>query len=714
MKRVQLPSFIQVESAECGAASLKILLEYFGSFITINTSKNAIGIGRDGSTGREICSAAGSFGLTLLPQSTSYAELKSSIPPPYIMFWSSNHWLVVEGFDQRYMYASDPAKGRVRYEDKVAKDNFSQLILLPIDFDHSYKKFEITDSNTNLLSLFLSYKSSLGASLIVAIFSLVPEIAFSLVLGSFTENIATQNVQRDVLNQSWFLFFLSGLFFLFIFTRFYIFRLINKSILLRASKYLVSRLLSAPLLFYSVRSSGELSDRVVRLTNQFNTVFSQLVPGVFGLLRALLCLLILFFINHILASYCTVVFLITAAIVYFASQVSIRDSAVNQTYLSRCLGILVDIVKSAELVKSTGTESTFFQRWAGNFAQYISASQNVSISNANVASLIQLSNYALSLGILFLSAYLIIEGTLNLASYTAFLYLATIISLSLGDLPAAISSFALINGYKWRLNDTIELEPDPYCSISKLEKGISISEQRVADSQPEAFSTDSLHPHILSLHDVAFYFPGCKKPVFSNLNYSFNPSSLTSVIGPSGSGKSTLAKIVAGLIHPQSGHVSISGIHLDNLPLSMAHSVVSYVPQDPFLFQGTLYDNLTLFDTSLTSKSIDEAVKLTDLFDRLNIKSDLETFQISDRGTNLSGGQRQLIEIARALIRQPKILILDEATSGFDNGLETYILDALLTLEISIISIAHRKTALRYSSHFLDLSQFIPKPSDRK
>lgn len=709
MKQVRLPSFIQVESAECGAASLKILLEYYGSLITINTSKNTIGIGRDGSTGREICSAAGSFGLTLLPQITSYAELKSSVPPPYIMFWSSNHWLVVEGFDQKYMYASDPAKGRVRYPDKVAEDNFSKLILLPIDFDESFKKSENTDPNANLLSLFLSYKSSLGASLIIAIFSLVPEIAFSLVLGSFTENIATQNVQAGVLNQSWFLLFLSGLFFLFVFTRFYILRLINKSILLRASKYLVSRLLSAPLLFYSVRSSGELSDRVVRLTNQFNSAFTQLIPGVFSILRALLCIVVLFFINHILASYCTAVFAITAVIIYFASQVSIRDSAVNQTYLSRCLGILVDIVKSAELVKSTGTESTFFQRWAGNFAQYISASQNVSISNANVASLIQLSNYALSLGILFVSAYLIIGGTLTLASYTAFLYLATIISLSLGELPAAISSFALINGFKWRLNDTIELEPDPYSSISKLEKGMSISEQSFADTHAVVFSTDSVHPHILSLHDIAFYFPGCKKPVFSNLNYSFTPNSFTSVVGPSGSGKSTLAKIVAGLIHPQHGHVSISGIPLDHLPLSMAHSFVSYVPQDPFLFRGSLYDNLTLFDTSLTRKSVEKAIKLTDLFNRLNIKSDLETFQISDRGTNLSGGQRQLIEIARALIRQPKILILDEATSGFDNGLETYILDALLTLEISVISIAHRKTALRYSSHYLDLSQFIPK-----
>jgi ABC-type bacteriocin/lantibiotic exporter with double-glycine peptidase domain len=707
MKIVKLPSFIQVESAECGAASLKILLEYFGAFITINTSKNIIGIGRDGSTGREICAAASSFGLTLMPKIVTYQELKKEISPPYIMFWSANHWLVVEGFQGGYMYVSDPAKGRVRYTEKTVMDNFSDLILEPIDFDDSLKLREQTNPNSSLIALFRSYGSSFWLTLVLAVFSLVPEITFSLVLGAFTENVATQSIESGVTNQAWFMFLLSGIFFIFLVTRFYILRLVNKSMLLRVSKHLVSRLLSAPILFYSVRSSGELSDRVVRLTNLVNMLSSELVPGAFSFIRSICCLAFLYMINPLLASYCSSIFLLTSIAIYYVSQVSIRDSAVNQTYLSRCLGILIDIVKSGELVKSTGSETSFFQRWAGNFAQYISASQNVAVSNANVASVIQLSNFLLSIGILFLSAYFIIYGYLTLASYTAFLYLVSIISMSLGELPSAISSFATVNGFKWRLNDTLELEPDIFSSITKLTVGKSLSIpnsfiQNSHELNPKHFDNPSLQ-----LEEISFFFPGCKSPVFSNVTHFFEPNSITSIIGPSGSGKSTLARIIAGLIPPEKGTISLAGIQINKLPLDLAHTLIAYVPQDPFLFGGTLYENLTLNDSSISQESIKEAINATDLLTRLNVITDIDTFHVKDRGTNLSGGQRQLVEIARALVRKPKILILDEATSGFDNNLEKFVLDSLTELNITIISIAHRKTALKYSTNTLDMSEFI-------
>ena len=125
------------------------------------------------------------------------------------------------------------------------------------------------------------------------------------------------------------------------------------------------------------------------------------------------------------------------------------------------------------------------------------------------------------------------------------------------------------------------------------------------------------------------------------------------------------------------------------------------------MFSGSLFENLTLNDSSVSQQSVEKAIDTTNLLERLNINTDLQSFYVKDRGTNLSGGQRQLVEIARALVRNPKILILDEATSGFDNNLEKFVLDALINLDITVISIAHRKTALKYSTHLLDLSNYI-------
>ena len=723
MKRIKLSTFHQVESAECGAASLKILLDYYDSRITIETAKQAIGIGRDGSSGRDICRASSEFGLTLLPLMVSFDEVKSELEAPYIMFWGRNHWLVVEGFKNGYLYVSDPAKGNVRYPEEFAHNYFSGLVLIPSNFNESFRRSEQVDPNINLYSLFSSYFPSIVFNLILAIVSLIPEIAFALSLGVFTENIATNSIDQSVLSQAWLLSLLSGMFIGFLILRLSILRLINKNLFLRASRFSITKLISAPILFYALRSTGELADRVARLTSFANDTTANFIPGIFNVARATTALGILFIIDFRIATFALTIFLLSSIVVLQLAQTSIRDSAVNETYLSKCLGILVDIIRSSELVKSTGTESMFFQNWAGNFAQYISSSQGVAIVNANISTIIQMSTYGLSIGILFISAFLIMDGSLNLAAYTAFLYLTTIVTESLSSLTSALSSFSSISGFKWRLNDTSQIQSDPFSSISNYHLPVDDSELRAHEndlstvestlkvtSEPiDQTNTASLinqNPD-LQINGLEFSFPGTTNPVFSNIDYSFANNSITSIIGPSGSGKSTLAKIISGLIPPTAGNVTLGEHTLLELGPSLSLSLVSYVPQDSFLFEGSLLDNLLLFDDTINQSSIDNAIRKTDLLNRLSVPRDMKSFRIKERGTNLSGGQRQLVELTRALVRDPTYIILDEATSGFDNKLERFVFESLSQSNLSIISIAHRKTALDFSNQILDLANYI-------
>jgi len=707
MKRVVLDSFQQMENAECGPASMKILLSHFKSYISISTAKSILQIGRDGSSARQICEASSKLGLSLLPLSVSSQEIMEEVDAPYIMFWGFNHWLVVEGYDSGFLYVSDPAKGRVRYSKKTVEAYYSGLILYPTDFNLQLRRNEKIDPNSNLVKAFNSYKTSFVFAALLSILSVVPEISISLVLGRFVQLVATNMLTEDILANSWFLLLVTGFFAFFTALVFWLYRLINKSLSLTLSRIFISQLVKAPLLFFSVRSTGELGSRLTQVTRITSEFSNTLLPGLLSFIRALIAIAICMLINPYLGIYILFCFLTASSFVIYFSRNNIRDSAVSDIYNSKCFGILVDIIRSSELVKSTGTESSFFQNWASNFSQFITASQSIAITNATISTVISSTQYILNIGLLFLSAFLIMNGQIDLATYTAFLYVSTIVGFSLSMVPGIVSSSAFIGGFKWRLNDLMDINDDQTSSFPNYQSEENFASKQDSDYLLTQNLIDSpIKNVILEINDLSFSYPGTETNVFKNLEYSFSSSGITSIIGPSGCGKSTLVKIIAGLIPPTQGFVTLNKVPLSKIPNNQKYNLMSYVSQDPFLFDGSLFENITMKDPLITAEAVKKACSISGLIDKLKISSDTSTFYVKSRGINLSGGQRQLIEITRALARSPQVLILDEATSGFDNQLEEYVLSNLLKLNITILSIAHRKTALDYSTNIIDMSKF--------
>ena len=347
-------------------------------------------------------------------------------------------------------------------------------------------------------------------------------------------------------------------------------------------------------------------------------------------------------------------------------------------------------------------EISFFQNWASQYARLIEASQGVLISNANISTIRQISTYLITTGILFLSAALIMKGEIDLAIYTAFLYLSAVIIESLSTLPSTVASLSELLGSKYRLNDTIDLEVDNHSYFARTEYKDVISE-----SPENSLNNNSKYnKSSVYIKDLSFYYPGSKLPTFEKVNHEFKEGSFTSVIGPSGCGKSTLAKILCNLIPSNQGQIIVDAKEYKTLPVDILYSLISYVPQDSFIFGGNLHDNITLFDRNISDLNIDEAMEITDLQNILDVKQDLKKFKIEDNGSNLSEGQKQIIEITRALVRKPKLLILDEATASIDINLEKFILGRIKSTNLTVVSIAHRKTALEFSSDILDLEKF--------
>jgi ABC-type bacteriocin/lantibiotic exporter with double-glycine peptidase domain len=199
----------------------------------------------------------------------------------------------------------------------------------------------------------------------------------------------------------------------------------------------------------------------------------------------------------------------------------------------------------------------------------------------------------------------------------------------------------------------------------------------------------------IDLQDISFGYSPLEPPLIDGLSLTLEPGARIALVGGSGSGKSTVGRLICGLIKPWSGAVRYDGLPLADIPPEVFANSVAYVDQDIFLFEGTVRDNLTLWDPSVPETDISHALKDASIHEEVAARLGNYDCHVGEAGTNFSGGQRQRIEIARALVGNPSILVLDEATAALDPYTEQQIDDNLRRRGCSCIIIAHRLSTIR-------------------
>ena len=355
----------------------------------------------------------------------------------------------------------------------------------------------------------------------------------------------------------------------------------------------------------------------------------------------------------------------------------------------KATGILMGGLATIETLKASAGESDLFARWAGYQAKFINTGQDLSkitqVFLTTPTLLIGITNAA----VLALGASRVIEGELTLGMLVAFQSLMSSFTTPVQNLVNLAGNLQEIEGQMNRLDDVLQYRIDP----------------RTEEKKGEPKDKRTKLSGRVELVDVTFGYSPLEKPLITGFGISLNPGQRVALVGPSGSGKSTMAKLVTGLYEPWSGKVLFDGRHHRDIPREVFANSVAVVDQDIALFGGTLRENLTLWDATIPDQAVVQACRDAAIHDDVTAREGGYESMVEEGGKNFSGGQRQRLEIARALVGNPRIMVMDEATSALDTVTEEIIDRNLRRRGCTCIIIAHRLSTIRDADEILVLER---------
>ncbi len=688
--RVKCPTVLQMEATECGAAALAIVLGHHGLHEPLERLRIACGVSRDGSKAANIVRAARSFGLEANGFKKELEELPS-VPVPAILFWNFNHFLVLEGFRNGKAYVNDPAVGPREISLQELDEAYTGVTLLfakTPEFKPGGRKAGLL---AQLAPRLEGSKTALTFAIVTGLFLVVPGLLIPAFSQIFVDDVLLAG------RVEWLAPLLIGMgltallrgFLTFLQQR-YLLRLQTKLALVSSARFFW-HVLRLPIEFFNQRFPGELSTRV-----QLNDKVADLLSGQLATTAISGCTIV-FYAAVMLAhdGILTALGLAFAALnivaLRWVSRKRVDESHRLQRARGQVMGISMGGAQMMETLKATGTESEFFAEWSGHYSKSLNAEQKLGVLtswlNAVPPLLAGLANVAL----IALGGLRVMEGHLSVGQLVAFQSLMLSFMDPITKLVNLGSQLQEMRGDVTRLDDVASYEPDPQV----------VASERQGQAEDGTIKLEGT----VELRDVTFGYSRMDRPLLSGLNLTIRPGQRVALVGGSGSGKSTVARLVSGLYEPWSGEILFDGRKRTEIPRAVLNNSIGLVDQDVVLFGGTVRENLTLWDETVSGLDMVRSCRDAALHDDVVQRADGYQSQVAEGGRNYSGGQRQRMEIARALVWNPSILVLDEATSALDAATEKVIDDNLRRRGCSCLIVAHRLSTIRDADEIVVLSR---------
>ena len=675
-----MPTVLQMERTECGAACLAMVLAHYGRWMPLEDLRVRCGVSRDGTKALNIMRAAKALGMATRGVRAKSRRL-SEFRFPMIVFWNFNHFVVLEGFRGNRVYVNDPAQGpRTLIRDEFEAD-YSDVCLLFQPGPEFRKGGGRPPSVLRGLFSRLGYaRTPLLFVILATLVLIVPGIALPTLIKVFVDDVLIP--RSDALMVPLMIGIgltacvQAGLTWL---QHLCLARMETKLAVVATTRFFL-HLFTLPMTFFHQRYAGDIAARVMSNDKVAQMISGELAIGTVNLLTMAAYGGVMFSYDPALAV--AVFGMVSFNVVALRAVARARedDSRRLLKEQAKVAATSVNGLNMIETLKADGSENTFFARWSGQHTNAIQAQQSLGVRTGLLNVVPPLLSSLATVAILGFGGYRVLEGVLTIGGLLAFQSLARSFSNPIEQLTQFSASLQTIVGDIGRLDDVLNHEQDAHT--------FEVDETAAVTAVPEIRRS-------LRLENVTFGYSTMAPPVVEDFSLEVLPGRRVALVGGSGSGKTTIGKLACRLVTPWSGSVRIAEVDMESMSPDHLGSIVSYVNQDIVLFDGTVRDNVTLWNSRIDEQAVTQALRDAGILNEVMSRPGMYDTPVGEGGCNFSGGQRQLLELARSLVTNPDILVLDEATAALDPITEVLIDDNLRQRGVACLIIAHRLTTVR-------------------
>ena len=689
--KVKVPVIMQMEALECGAASLAMVMAYYGKWVPLEQVRLACGVSRDGSNARNIIIAARNYGLVAEGDRLEIGALRKDVDLPCIIHWNFNHFVVLDGFRGNYAYINDPARGEV----KVPMEDFDRAYTGICLYFKPGPEFQPGGKPKSTLEFAKKRLAGAGAAVAFVLLSTVISSLFGIinpVFSRFFMDRLLTGENRELLMPFILIMSLFALAQVVVAWVQAVYSLkINGKMAIEGSSSYMWKVLRMPMEFFSQRMAGDILQRQSTNASIASTLVNTLTPLALNTIMMVIYLVMMLRYSALLTLIGLTTIVLNLIVSRIISKQRVNITRVQMRDAGKLAAATVSGIQMIETIKSSGAENGYFQKWAGYQASVNTQGVRYARVNQYLGAIPATLSLIANSAVLVVGVWLTMRGEFTLGSIMVFQgFLSSFMSPAM-TLISAGQTIQEMRTDMERVEDVMQYPSDAV--FKEKQAGEEVDYSKLSGQ--------------IELKHVTFGYSRLADPLIQDFSMTMKPGSRVAFVGTSGCGKSTLAKLISGLYQPWEGEILFDGRPLSEIDRSVFTGSVAVVDQDIVLFEDTIANNIKMWDDSIEDFEMILAARDAQIYDDIMARDGGFYGKLTEGGKDLSGGQRQRLEIARVLAEDPSVIIMDEATSALDAKTEYELVKAVKDRGITCIVIAHRLSTIRDCDEIIVLDKGV-------